>query len=148
MAHGGFLIDKIGEDLGLSPDAPIDLIGGPLYAAALDLRPQHQGGDDDAMLRRVLRVPTLLRRISVSAGSLREGSPAQQEAAAQPEARNALAFHRVKGGAYRRSVAHAGRPMRGTPASARPSIPTLRGSLFNPDVCVLVWQCASTPSTT
>lgn len=114
MAHGGYLVDDQAKDLGLSCDAPIDLIDGPHFFKAVDLRPIAQGGSDDATLLRVLRPPTLIKRISVSNGSLREGSAVQQEVLNQPEALEALSFHRVKREAYRRSVAHR-RPMAGTP---------------------------------
>ena len=64
----------------------------------------------------VLRPPALIRRISVSPESLREGTAAQQEVAAQPEARLQLAFHRVRRGSpYKRSNGHR-MPACGAPA--------------------------------
>ncbi len=47
------------------------------------------------------------RSLAVSPESLGEGSAAQQEVAAQPEARLLLAFHRLRrGSAYSRRLAH------------------------------------------
>ena len=43
MAHGGYLVDDQAKDLGLSCDAPIDLIDGPHFFKAVDLRPIAQG---------------------------------------------------------------------------------------------------------
>ena len=114
MAHGGFLVDEMATELGLSCDAPVDLVAGPYFAAAVDLRPG--SADDDAFLVHVLRPPALIRRISVSPESRREGTAAQQEVAAQPEARLQLAFHRVRRGSpYKRSIGHR-TPARGAPA--------------------------------
>ena len=59
-------------DLGLSCDAPVDLVAGPFFAAAVDLR--SASADDDDYLVHVLRPPALIRRISVSPESLREGT--------------------------------------------------------------------------
>ena len=114
MAHGGFLVDEMATDLGLSCDTPVDLVAGPYFAAAVDLRPA--SADDDAFLADVLRVPAIIMRVSVSPESLREGTAAQQEVAAQPEARLQLAFHRVRRGSpYKRSIGHR-TPARGAPA--------------------------------
>ena len=113
MAHGGFLVDEMAKDLGLSCDAPVDLVAGPYFTATVDLR--SASADDDDFLADVLRPPALIRRISVSPESLREGTAAQQEVAAQPEARLLLAFHRLRrGSAYCRRLAHR-KPARGTP---------------------------------
>jgi hypothetical protein len=100
-------------DLGLSCDAPVDLVAGPYFAAAVDLRPA--SADDDAFLADVLRVPAIIMHVSVSPEALREGSAAQQEVAAQPEARRVLGFHRVRRGSpYTRSNEHR-KPARGAP---------------------------------
>jgi hypothetical protein len=113
MAHGGFLVDEMAKDLGLSCDAPVDLVAGPYFTATVDLR--SASADDDDFLVHVLRPPALIRRISVSPESLREGTAAQQEVAAQPEARLLLAFHRLRcGSAYSRRLSHR-KPARGTP---------------------------------
>ena len=114
MAHGGFLVDEMATELGLACDAPVDLIAGPYFAAAVDLR--SASADDDAFLAHVLRPPAIIMRVSVSPEALREGSAAQQEVAAQPEARRVLGFHRVRRGSpYSRSNGHR-KPARGAPA--------------------------------
>jgi hypothetical protein len=115
MQQGGVFIDELKKKLGLPMDSPVDLTRGVVYATAMDLRPVVVGGDDDAMLDLVLRVPLLAKRISTSPEPLREGSLAQQEVAAQPEARMAMGFSRVTSGAYKCSVIHNKKPMRGTP---------------------------------
>ena len=117
MAQGGFLVDEMATDLGLRCDAPVDLVPGPFFAAAVDLR--SASADDDDFLVHVLRPPALIRRISVSPESLREGTAAQQEVAAQPEARLQLAFHRVRRGSpYKRSIGHRTPPR----VARRPSV--------------------------
>ena len=61
-------------------------------------------------------MPAIVMRVSVSPEALREGSAAQQEVAAQPEARRVLGFHRVRRGSpYTRSNGHR-KPARGAPA--------------------------------
>jgi hypothetical protein len=53
MAHGGFLVDEMATELGLSCDTPVDLVAGPFFAAAVDLR--SASADDDDFLVDVLR---------------------------------------------------------------------------------------------
>ena len=53
MAHVGFLVDEMATELGLSCDAPVDLVAGPFFAAAVDLR--SASADDDDFLVDVLR---------------------------------------------------------------------------------------------
>ena len=114
MRDGGILIDEIGDELGQRRNTPVDLIDGPLFAAAVDARPLEAGVDSDVWLLHVLRTPAIIKRVSTSAEPLREGSDEQRRVAAQPEALTALAFHRPHGSGYSRSGAHR-QPFHGTP---------------------------------
>ncbi len=98
-------------------------LGARALVAALDGETLHQVDELNLLVepraRRggaaIAREPALIRRISVSPESLREGTAAQQEVAAQPEARLLLAFHRLRrGSAYCRRLAHR-KPAHGTP---------------------------------
>ena len=93
-----------------------------------------------ARARHPRAAPALIRRISVSPESLREGTAAQQEVAAQPEARLLLAFHRLRrGSAYSRRLAHH-KPARGTPVLCLDAVDYC---WLGSDACAYCWLGAT-----